>query len=71
MRVAVRNGTSELRLTLAVSDAVRPGVATLEGKWWDADDPEAAAMNRLTASRWSPAGQPAYNEVYVTIAAAD
>ena len=59
MRVAVRNGAAELRLTLAVSDAVRQGVATLEGKWWDGDDSQAAPMNRLSTSRWSPAGQPA------------
>ena len=69
MRVAVRNAHAELRLKLAVSDAVRPGVATLEGKWWDGDDPQAAPMNRLSTSRWSPAGQPAYNEVYVTVEA--
>ncbi len=28
-----------------------------------------AAMNLLTPSRWSPAGQPAYNEVFVTVEA--
>jgi len=50
---------------------VRPGVATLEGKWWDGDDAAAAPMNRLSTSRWSPAGQPAYNEVFVTVTAAN
>lgn len=45
---------------------MRAGILSLEGKWWDGDDPAAAAMNRLTASAWSPAGQPAYNETYVT-----
>ena len=70
MRVAVRNGAEELRLILAVSNAVRPGVATLEGKWWDGDKADAVPMNRLSPSRWSPAGQPAYNEVFVTVTAA-
>ena len=70
MRVAVRNGAEELRLILAVSNAVRPGVATLEGKWWDGDQADAVPMNRLSPSRWSPAGQPAYNEVFVTVTAA-
>ena len=71
MRVAVRNGAEELRLILAVSNAVRPGVATLEGKWWDGDQADAVPMNRLSPSRWSPAGQPAYNEVFVTVTAAN
>lgn len=71
MRVAVRNGSTELRLTLAVSDSVRRGVAALEGKWWDDGGPQAAPLNRLTSSRWSPAGQPAYNEVFIAVTAAN
>jgi anaerobic selenocysteine-containing dehydrogenase len=71
MRVAVRNGAAELRLTLAVSDSVRRGVATFEGKWWDGGESQATPLNRLTASCWSPAGQPAYNEVFVTVTAAN
>ena len=65
-RVAVKSGGEALELVLKVSDAVRPGVATMEGKWWEQDKP-LAAMNLLTPSRWSPAGQPAYNEVFVTV----
>ena len=68
--VTLRSGSAEIRVILAVSDAVRPGVATLEGKWWDGDE-TSAPMNRLSASRWSPAGQPAYNEVFVTVTAAN
>ena len=67
-RVAVKSGGEALELVLKVSDAVRPGVATMEGKWWEQDKP-LAAMNLLTPSRWSPAGQPAYNEVFVTVEA--
>lgn len=69
MRVRVGNGGETLELVLRVSDAVRSGVATLEGKWWESEQP-AAAMNRLTASRWSPGGQPAYNEVFVSVSPA-
>ncbi len=47
-------------------DGVRAGILSLEGKWWDGDDLAAAAMNRLTASAWSLAGQPADNETCVT-----
>lgn len=66
--VRVASGMESLQLKLKVSDAVRPGVATMEGKWWEVDRPRAA-MNLLTASRWSSAGQPAYNEVFVTVEA--
>src|SRR5262249_26379217 len=68
-RVVVRRGSARIEADLKVSDTVRAGVLSLEGKWWDGDDPSAAPMNRLTRSRWSPAGQPAYNETYVTVEA--
>jgi anaerobic selenocysteine-containing dehydrogenase len=67
-RVRVTSGTGSLELALRVSDWVRPGVATIEGKWWENDRPEAA-MNLVTPSKWSPAGQPAYNEVHVRVEA--
>jgi anaerobic selenocysteine-containing dehydrogenase len=65
--VVLRGGSARIEAVLKVSDAVRAGILSLEGKWWDRDDPSAAAMNRLTPSAWSPAGQPAYNETYVTV----
>jgi anaerobic selenocysteine-containing dehydrogenase len=67
--VVVRRGPAQINAILKVSDAVRPGILALEGKWWDGDDPAAVPMNRLTASAWSPAGQPTYNETYVTVEA--
>lgn len=66
--VRLSSGASSLEARLKVSDAVRAGVATFEGKWWEHERPHAA-MNLLTPSRWSPAGQPAYNEVFVTVSA--
>lgn len=69
-RARLRNGEVSIEAEIQVSDAIRPGVVTLEGKWWDEDDPASAPMNRLTLSRWSAAGQPAYNETWVTVEAA-
>ena len=68
-KVVLRRGSGQIEAQLKVSETLRPGVLLLEGKWWDGDDPTAASMNRLTPSVWSPAGQPAYNETYVTIQA--
>jgi anaerobic selenocysteine-containing dehydrogenase len=65
--VVLRGGAARIEAVLKVSDGLRAGILSLEGKWWDRDDPSAAAMNRLTPSAWSPAGQPAYNETYVTV----
>ena len=44
-----------------------PAIASFEGKWWENGAEDAPAMNRLSPSLWSPAGQPAYNEVFVTV----
>jgi anaerobic selenocysteine-containing dehydrogenase len=65
--VVLHGAAARIEAVLKVSDALRAGVLSLEGKWWDGDEPSAAAMNRLTPSAWSPAGQPAYNETYVTV----
>ena len=54
-----------MQLVLAVDEQVRPGVVALDGKWWN----DEAGANSLSPSRWSPAGQPAYNEVFVTVEA--
>ena len=65
--VVLQGEAARVEAVLKVSDTLRAGVLALEGKWWDGDEPSAAAMNRLTPSAWSPAGQPAYNETYVTV----
>jgi len=65
--VVLRGASAEVEAVLEVSGGLRAGLLALEGKWWDGDAPAAAAMNRLTPSAWSPAGQPAYNETYVTV----
>lgn len=68
--VVVRGERASLRLALRVNAGVRRGLAVLQGKWWGWPEETAAPMNRLSPSRWSPQGQPAYNETYVTIEAA-
>ncbi|MBM3519165.1 MAG: hypothetical protein FJX63_00075 [Alphaproteobacteria bacterium] len=65
-RVTVTSNGRALSLRLAVSPEVGPGCVALDGKWWN----DEAGANVLTSSLWSPGGQPAYNEVYVTVEAA-
>lgn len=69
-RVRLSDGRASFTAVLKVSDGVRPGIASFEGKWWENGAEDAPAMNRLTPSLWSPAGQPAYNEVFVTVSPA-
>jgi anaerobic selenocysteine-containing dehydrogenase len=68
--VIVRSGSGELRLSLKVGESVPDGLAFLEGKWWAVPDDATAPANLLSDRRWSPKGQPAYNEIFVTIEAA-
>ncbi|WP_083441398.1 molybdopterin-dependent oxidoreductase [Nitriliruptor alkaliphilus] len=67
--VEVAAGTNAVRARLAVSDTVVRGVAALPGKWWSADT-GGGGINALVPARWSPRGQPAYNDTEVTITAA-
>ena len=66
-RIVVRRGDRALDLRLAISEQVLPGVVTLDSKWWN----DEAGPNILSPPSWSPAGQPAYNDVYVTVEARD
>ena len=69
--VLARHRSKAMRVVLKVTDSIRPGLAVLEGKWWGGEEELPAQMNRLTLSRWSPQGQPAYNETHITIERAD
>jgi anaerobic selenocysteine-containing dehydrogenase len=66
-RVIVRRADQQIEVELAVSESVRSGLVTLEGKWWDEGLASATPLNRLTASHWSPAGEPCYNETWVSV----
>lgn len=68
--IRASNGAANMQLPLRVTDTIRPGCAVLEGKWWGGDADQSAEVNRLTPARWSPLGQPAYNETWITIAKA-
>jgi anaerobic selenocysteine-containing dehydrogenase len=69
-RVAISNDRAVLYAHVHVTDAVRPGVVVLPGKWWSEPAETAAVANLLTPSAWSPGGQPAYNDTYVLVSAA-
>ncbi len=69
--VELANASGRMQVRVRIADGLRPGVAVFEGKWWGAPAETAAEMNHLTASRWSPEGQPAYNECYVTVRPVD
>ena len=70
--IVVSNGQSELQVGLTVTDVIAAGAVALAGKWWS--DPnetneKGAVANMLTPSMWSPGGQPAYNDTFVTVEA--
>ena len=69
-RVALRNERGELHAWLRVTTDVRPGVVALPGKWWRHPADTGAVANLLTRSAWSPGGQPAYNDTFVSVTAA-
>jgi anaerobic selenocysteine-containing dehydrogenase len=70
-RVMIRNEQAGIHAWLRVTDTVRPGVVSLAGKWWSHPVETGAVANELTPSVWSPGGQPAYNDTFVTVIAAD
>ena len=65
--VIVKSPAASLRITLKVSEDAMPGIAVMQGKWWGGEEETSGQMNRLSPSSWSPGGQPAYNETYVTV----
>ncbi len=68
VRVAARNGQGEIVASLRVTDGVVPGCVVVEGKRWWSSSPEGDAVtNRLAPARWSPLGQPAYNDTFVEV----
>jgi anaerobic selenocysteine-containing dehydrogenase len=65
--VLLRNERGAIPATLRVTDRVLPGVVALPGKWWSLPEEDGAVANLLSPSRWSPGGQPAYNETFVEV----
>jgi anaerobic selenocysteine-containing dehydrogenase len=69
-RVTIANDRGTVHAHVHVTDAVRPGVVSLPGKWWGEPPDTSAVANLLTPSAWSPGGQPAYNDTWVMVSAA-
>jgi anaerobic selenocysteine-containing dehydrogenase len=65
--VVVGNERATLRAWLQVTDAICSGVVSLAGKWWGRAEEAGAVANLLTASAWSPGGQPAFNDTFVEV----
>ncbi|WP_159791284.1 molybdopterin-containing oxidoreductase family protein [Croceibacterium salegens] len=61
------NEQGDLQALVNISEAVRPGIVSVAGKWWGAEEHGGAVANLLSPSRWSPEGQPAYNEIFVEV----
>lgn len=69
-RVELENERATVRAWVRVSDAVRPGVVSLTGKWWSVPEEAGAVGNLLTPSSYTPGGQPTYNDTFVSVRAA-
>jgi anaerobic selenocysteine-containing dehydrogenase len=65
--IGITNDRAKVDALLRITDAVRPGVVSLEGKWWDRPTETSAVANTLSDSRLTPAGQPAYNDTFVRV----
>lgn len=65
--VTISNSLGTVRGWLRITEEVMPGVAAMSGKWWGAPADTAAVANLLSPSSWSAGGQPAYNDIFVTV----
>ncbi len=68
--VCIQTEHASLHAWLRVTDEIRSGVVALPGKWWSTPADTGAVTNLLMSGAWSPRGQPAYNDVYVTVSGA-
>jgi anaerobic selenocysteine-containing dehydrogenase len=66
-QIVLSNELGEIRAALKVTDTISSGVVALPGKWWSQPAQTNAVANLLTPSSWTDAGQPAYNNTYVTV----
>lgn len=67
--VAVQNDLGQISARLQVTEDIVEGTVAMEGKWWwDGVATPASVANRLSHGSWSAAGQPAYNDLFVSVA---
>jgi anaerobic selenocysteine-containing dehydrogenase len=68
--VLAQNDKGAIGAELSLTDGIVEGTVVLEGKWWWAPPAETASVaNRISRGRWTDAGQPAYNDIFVTVRA--
>ena len=66
--VLAQNEKGTISAELSLTDGIVEGTVVLEGKWWWAPPGEMASVaNRISRGCWTEAGQPAYNDIYVTV----
>jgi anaerobic selenocysteine-containing dehydrogenase len=65
--VRISSPSAGMTAWLATTPDILPGVVALPGKWWANADNSGALASRLTPASWTPGGQPAYNDTFVTI----
>ena len=69
--VEIQNERGVVRAVARTTDALHPGVVSLAGKWWsEGGRRETAVANLLSPREFAPGGQPAYNDTFVYVAAA-
>jgi len=67
-RVLAQNEKGTISAGLSLTDGIVEGTVVLEGKWWWAPPAETTSVaNRISRGRWTDAGQPAYNDIFVTV----
>jgi anaerobic selenocysteine-containing dehydrogenase len=68
--VLAQNEKGTISAELSLTDGIVEGTVVLEGKWWWAPPAETTSVaNRISHGRWTDAGQPAYNDIFVTVRA--
>jgi anaerobic selenocysteine-containing dehydrogenase len=65
--VRIANPSAAIVAWLATTADTPPGVVALPGKWWAGATNDGALASRLVPASWTPGGQPAYNDTFVTI----
>jgi anaerobic selenocysteine-containing dehydrogenase len=68
--VLAQNEKGTIGAELSLTDGICEGTVVLEGKWWWAPAAEMTSVaNRISRGCWTDAGQPTYNDIFVTVCA--
>ena len=66
-RVTLANSCAEIHIALSVTNKIRAGIDSLAGVWWSHSETTAVIGILLTATTWSPAGQPTPDDTFVYV----